>query len=177
MPISVPLRRKRKVVLIRSSLQSPNPKPELPTADPSKSEELRRLSLEEEREAMASSTAEEELLRDEDVPPVPSLFTQPPPIRDALSTESSRLQDETIEECLPWLTEPEFDLNVFGVPQLQRAKHVRYLQHALDDRYPAPFVAMDASRAWIPYWALTGLHALGEDPAEYRDRCVSSACP
>lgn len=173
MPISVPLRRKRKVVLIRSSLQSPNPKPELPTADPAKSEELRRLSLEEERSAMASSAAEEELIRDEDIPPVPSLFTEHPPIRDSLQTESSRLQDATIEECLPWLAEPEFEVNAFGVPQLQRAKHARYLRRALDEPYPPPFVAMDASRAWIPYWALTGLFALGHDPAEYRDRCVS----
>jgi len=125
---------------------------------------------------MASSTAEGDAPGDADVPPVPSLFTQQPPIRDDLETESSRLQDETIEECLPWLTESEFDLNVFGVPQLQRAKHIKFLKHALDDKYPAPFVAMDASRAWIPYWALTGLYVLDEDPTQYRERCVFLAC-
>lgn len=160
MPTTVPLRRKRKVVFLKST-----PKSQLPTPETRQSAELRRLSLEEE-EAMAV----EELPKSPDVPPIPSLFSHYPPIRDELETESSKLQDETIEECLPFLTASEYDLNVFGVPQLMRMKHVGFLTNALTEKYPPPFVAMDASKAWIPYWALTGLYALGEDPSEYRER-------
>lgn len=159
MTFSVPLRRKRKVVFLNSS-----PKSQLPTPETTQSAELRRLSLEEE------AMAEEEVPKSPDAPPIPSLFSHYPLIRDELETESSKVQDESIDECLPFLTASEYDLNVFGVPQLMREKHVAFLSHALTEKYPPPFVAMDASKAWIPYWALTGLYALGEDPSEYREQ-------
>ena len=168
MSFRVPLRRKRKVVLIRSPLHSSPAVNESPTTGNSKSEELRRLSL--EGEEMAATPVDEELASSVELPRAPPLFSEFPPIRDALETNSSKVQDETIEECLPFLTEPQLDLNVFGIPQLRRKQHVTFLRHALENKYPANFVSIDASRPWIPYWALTGLSLLGEDVSQYGGR-------
>lgn len=106
-------------------------------------------------------------------PGIPALFTQSPPIRDPLVTETIDLQDATLEKCLPFLKgvhssqmEP---FNAFGVPALQRDEHVAYLYDSLED-YPSGFVAMDASRPWMVYWALTGLTLLGEDVTRVRKR-------
>lgn len=106
-------------------------------------------------------------------PGIPSLFTQPPPIRDPLVTETTRLQEATVEKCLTFLkglhpsqTGP---FNDTGVPALHREDHVTYLYESLED-YPAGFVAMDASRPWMVYWALAGLALLGEDPTHFRER-------
>jgi hypothetical protein len=107
---------------------------------------------------------------DDGIPPVPALFTNLPPIRDDLVTESSETQDRTVEECLPFLSEPGGDLNVFGVSQLERKKHLRFCHMMLKGPYPAAFVAADASRPWMVYWALTGLYVLGEDIGQYRER-------
>jgi protein farnesyltransferase subunit beta len=110
------------------------------------------------------------------LPAVPSLFTESPPLRDELVTESSKVQDATIAECLPHLTLQETtdpsDLNYFGVPRLQRGRHVKFLKGALEGPYPARFVAMDSSRPWILYWALSGLYMLGEDVSRYREGYV-----
>lgn len=107
-----------------------------------------------------------------DFPPVPPLFSRWPPIRDELVTESSKIQDETIEEVLPHLVNSELELNSYGVPALRRKQHIWYLTHSLTNRYPAPFVAIDASRPWFLYWSLTGLYALGEDITKYADRYI-----
>jgi protein farnesyltransferase subunit beta len=107
-------------------------------------------------------------------PGIPALFTQPPAIRDPLITETIDLQNATLEKCLPFLkgihsTQTQF--NEHGVPALQRDVHTGYLYDALED-YPEGFVAMDASRPWIVYWALAGLAMLGEDTTQFRERCV-----
>jgi len=108
-------------------------------------------------------------------PPVPELFTALPPIRDHLNTETSTLQDRTIQECLPYLSGTDnpgrspFDLNTYGLPRLEREKHMAYL-HSNLGQLPAGYVAADASRPWMLYWALTGLYLLGEDVTRYRDQ-------
>ena len=108
-------------------------------------------------------------------PPVPDLFTTLPPIRDALPTESSSVQDRTVQNCLPYLSgtkdpsKSPFDFNAHGLPRLEREKHIAYLHGSLG-KLPAGFVGADASRPWLLYWALTGLYLLGEDIAQYRDR-------
>ncbi|KAJ5216290.1 uncharacterized protein N7498_002697 [Penicillium cinerascens] len=113
-------------------------------------------------------------------PGIPALFTQPPPIRDPLVTESVDLQDATIEKCLPFLkglhSSQKGPFNVCGVPALQRDDHVGYLYDSLED-YPAGFVAMDASRPWMVYWALTGLSLLGEDVTSVRQRVIKTLQP
>ena len=101
---------------------------------------------------------------------IPSLFISPPQIRDTLITESSQTQDATVKECEPFLAEPKGDLNVHGISQLARAKHVKYLKMMLRGPYPAAFVAVDASRPWMLYWTLAGLCLLGEDVEEFRER-------
>ena len=117
----------------------------------------------------------------EDRPPVPDLYTSPPPIRDLLETETSESQDCTFQECLPFLAGLEscgrtlFDYNDHGVPRLDRNKHIRYL-HDTFGKLPAGFVAYDASRPWLLYWALTGLSILGEDVEQYRERlCMKNS--
>lgn len=112
-----------------------------------------------------------------DGPRVPTLFTSLPPIRDKLETETSKLQDSTTQECLPFLrgvAQPKksaFDLNEYGVPSLEREKHIAFLHSSLGD-LPAGFVGIDSSRPWMLYWALTGLSLLGEDISQYRERYV-----
>lgn len=96
-------------------------------------------------------------------PAPPPYWTPEPPIRDALETESSTVQRETARACRA--------LRVGGDawPGLQRQKHVAFLRNSLGT-LPAGFVAVDASRPWMLYWALTGLYLLGEDVSEYRER-------
>ncbi|MCJ1299482.1 CAAX farnesyltransferase (FTase) subunit beta [Hypocenomyce scalaris] len=112
---------------------------------------------------------------EQDRPPVPDLFTSPPPIRDDLVTETSDLQDETVQECLPYLSGTDdsskgpFDFNPHGLPPLEREKHTAFLHNALRT-LPAAYVGYDASRPWILYWALTGLYLLGDDISQYRER-------
>lgn len=106
-------------------------------------------------------------------PGVPALFTGPPAIRDPLTTETSKLQDETVAKCLPHLqgvqNTQKGPFNPHAVPALQRDDHVAFLYDALED-YPAGFVALDASRPWMVYWSLAGLSLLGEDVRHFRDR-------
>lgn len=110
------------------------------------------------------------------LPPVPSLFTSWPPIRDELRTETSESQDETVRECLPFLNGSVgslHDYNEHGLPRLARDKHIRFL-HGTLEKMPAAFVGFDASRPWIIYWALTALSLLGEDIKPYRERYIMS---
>ncbi|KAH9216430.1 terpenoid cyclases/protein prenyltransferase alpha-alpha toroid [Leptodontidium sp. 2 PMI_412] len=109
---------------------------------------------------------------------IPDLFTQLPPCRDLLITESSQDQDETIQECLPFLSglNSDFDYNEHGVPRLGRDRHIAFLHKSLG-RLPSGYVAADASRPWMFYWALNGLSTMGEDISGYRDRVINTVRP
>ncbi|KZF19217.1 hypothetical protein L228DRAFT_271467 [Xylona heveae TC161] len=118
-----------------------------------------------------------------DSPLVPPLFTSLPPIQDSLETETSQLQNRTIQECLPLLAAAEraaggaiFDFNPYGLPRLDRERHVAFLQGSLG-RLPSGFVAADASRPWMVYWALTCLYLLGQDLAQYREEVIATLTP
>jgi protein farnesyltransferase subunit beta len=93
---------------------------------------------------------------------LPSWLKDQPLIEEELDTESSDLQLETAEECLPFLK------RTFP-PSLEKTKHVRFLEGSLG-RLPAGFAALDASRPWMLYWALSALGALGEDLTEWREK-------
>ncbi|CAG8957238.1 hypothetical protein HYFRA_00009440 [Hymenoscyphus fraxineus] len=109
---------------------------------------------------------------------IPNLFTTLPPIRDFLNTGSSQIQDQTIQECLPFLAGIEEDVktNAYGVPNLDRKRHIPFLHKTLA-RLPAGYVAADASRPWMFYWALNGLRTMGEDISDYRERVISTISP
>ncbi|KAF2434485.1 prenyltransferase [Tothia fuscella] len=108
---------------------------------------------------------------------IPSLFTSHPPIKDNLVTITSEMQGETLAELLPYLMEPEGDLNVFGISSLIRKKHTRYLRHMLEGPFPPQFVAADATRPWMLYWALAAMTMLDVDVSEYRERIISTCTP
>ncbi|KAF2690270.1 terpenoid cyclases/Protein prenyltransferase [Lentithecium fluviatile CBS 122367] len=93
------------------------------------------------------------------------------PIQDQLQTDSSKVQNETLQAVLPFLegNPNDFPLNIFGIPQLQRMKHIAFLKQTLGD-YPSAFAMMDASRPWLVYWSLQGMSVLGHDISEYRER-------
>ncbi|KAJ5272732.1 hypothetical protein N7478_007857 [Penicillium angulare] len=113
-------------------------------------------------------------------PGIPDLFTQPSAIRDPLVTETTDLQDATLEKCLPFLkgisSTQQGPFNAYGVPALQRDDHVAFLYDSLED-YPAGFVILDASRPWMAYWGLTGLFLMGEDPTRFRERLIDTLRP
>ncbi|KAL9603328.1 MAG: hypothetical protein Q9179_002241 [Wetmoreana sp. 5 TL-2023] len=113
------------------------------------------------------------------LPPIPALFTKWPPIRDELETESSEVQDETVQECLPFLNGSVGSLSdegEQGLPSLAREKHIRFLHRCLGT-LPAAFVGQDAARPWIVYWVLTALSLLGEDIVQYRERVIQTLSP
>ncbi|KAF4310962.1 Prenyltransferase/squalene oxidase [Botryosphaeria dothidea] len=109
---------------------------------------------------------------------VPPLFTSLPPLVDPLKTKTSEDQRETVEKILPFHNENPFKLklNSHGVPHLLREHHLAYAVDGLSD-YPAPFVAMDASRPWIPYWSLFAISVLGQDTSEFREGAVEMYRP
>ena len=109
---------------------------------------------------------------------IPDLFTSLPLIRDLLNTETSQIQEETIQECLPFLsgTEEGITYNDHGVPHLDRKRHIAFLHKSLR-KLPAPFVAADASRPWMFYWALASLSTMGEDISQYREKIISTCRP
>ena len=102
---------------------------------------------------------------------IPQHFLGSPSIEDELSTESSIVQQDTIEECLPFLdgTEAYPPRNTAGVPELQREVHADFLRDTLEEMPPG-YVGIDPSRPWVVYWALNGLKTLGEDVSEYEER-------
>jgi protein farnesyltransferase subunit beta len=107
---------------------------------------------------------------------IPDLFTSWPPIRDSLETESSQLQDETIEEILPFLsgTSKEFkSYNAYGIPHLIREKHIRFL-HKCIGPLPEPYRGADAGRPWFFYWSICALCSLGEDVTSFRKPLIST---
>ncbi|KAJ4018156.1 CAAX farnesyltransferase (FTase) subunit beta [Fusarium irregulare] len=110
-------------------------------------------------------------------PSIPQLFTTDPPIRDSLPTESSRLQDNTIDEVLPYLKGEEYEqCNSHGLPHLDRRRHVNFLHKQLG-KLPAAFTSADPSRPWFFYWCLSALVLLGEDVEAYRERLVDTVLP
>ncbi|KAG5915146.1 hypothetical protein E4U42_000117 [Claviceps africana] len=110
-------------------------------------------------------------------PVIPSLFTSDPPVRDELATDSSQLQDETVEECAPFLKGHGHDgCNVHGIPPLLRHRHVKFLQKQLG-QLPPMYKSADSSRPWMLYWCLNGLSILGEDVAKYRSRLIETVRP
>jgi len=129
-------------------------------------------SWEEEQDAgiaMAVATA----------PLIPDLYTTFPPIRDTLITYTSLDQDETVQDCLPYLRGESGKFTAYnkhGVPHLDRTRHIRFLHKSLQD-LPSGFVAADAARPWFYYWALCGLRTLGEDVSCYRERLISTVRP
>ena len=82
---------------------------------------------------------------------------------DDFETESSEAAFETATHCLPLLWK-----NANVLPDLQRAKHIRYVCTILEG-LPSGFASLDASRPWIFYWSLLALHLLGEDLTRYRE--------
>lgn len=107
---------------------------------------------------------------------IPNLFTQLPPVRDALVTDTSTLQGRTVEVCLPLLggEDESSETNEHGVPRLDRERHVRFLHQCLG-RLPGRFVAADASRPWFLYWCLSALAMLGEDVTTFRASLAETA--
>ena len=113
------------------------------------------------------------------IPTIPDLFTQPPPITDDLTTESSSLQEDTVAECLPFLTnynDAHAYVNAHGIPHLDRPRHVAFLHKQLG-KLPPQFKAADPSRPWFFYWCLAALAVLGEDVEEYRSKLVGTVQP
>lgn len=104
---------------------------------------------------------------------IPALFTDRPSIRDPLVTKTSELQDETVNECLPFLkgvaSAQDGPFNPFGVPRLNRDEHIEYMYDSLEE-FPGKFVGLDSSRPWMVYWALTGMYLLGEDISQFREQ-------
>lgn len=111
-------------------------------------------------------------------PSVPNLFTLPPEIQDRLATGSSELQQDTIDECLPFLNGAKHGKksNAHGIPRLDKARHVRFLHSQLAG-LPPQFAAADPSRPWWFYWCLHALTLFGEDVSSYRDRLVETVRP
>ncbi|KAF4992446.1 hypothetical protein FGRMN_7191 [Fusarium graminum] len=110
-------------------------------------------------------------------PSIPDLFTTEPLIRDSLPTESSRVQDDTLDEVLPYLKAEEHDYcNSHGLPHLDRPRHVNFLHKQLG-KLPAAFTSADPSRPWFFYWCLSALALLGEDVEMYRQRLVDTVRP
>lgn len=109
-------------------------------------------------------------------PSVPSLFTLDPRIRDSLETQSSQVQNQTVDEVLPFLKGEHALGNSYGVPHLDRERHVNFL-HRMLGKLPGAFTAADPSRPWFFYWCLAALSLLGEDPSLYRERLVETVRP
>ncbi|KAM0439805.1 hypothetical protein ACHAPT_000902 [Fusarium lateritium] len=110
-------------------------------------------------------------------PSIPHIFTSEPLIRDVLGTESSRVQDATVDECLPFLRAQEHSsCNSHGLPHLDRRRHVNFLHKQLG-KLPGGYMSADPSRPWIFYWCLAGLSLLGEDVSSYRQSLVDTVRP
>ncbi|KAL2266215.1 hypothetical protein VTJ83DRAFT_5567 [Remersonia thermophila] len=107
---------------------------------------------------------------------IPSLFTQYPVVRDPLVTPTSRVQDETIEACLPFLRGESDDVTTYnehGVASLNRENHLPFLRQWLG-RLPGRLMGFDAGRPWFFYWCLSALTLLGEDVTQYRADLVET---
>lgn len=106
---------------------------------------------------------------------IPELFAAQPPVRDSLQTTTSKVQDETVEVCLPFLDGSNLaKTNDHGLPHLTRHKHAAFLHKQLG-RLPGAFIGADASRPWFLYWCLNALRLLGEDVSSYRESLILTA--
>jgi protein farnesyltransferase subunit beta len=125
-----------------------------------------------------SETVDEEIViqRKNTLLMIPDIFTQLPPVRDSLATQTSQLQDDTVGKCLPLLSgEDELaEYNEHGLPRLDRARHVKFLHKNLA-KLPGRFVAADSSRPWFLYWCLAALTMLGEDVSSYQEAVIETA--
>lgn len=100
---------------------------------------------------------------------LPMCIRQEPPVPYEPATASSDLQQETAEECWPFLLGQEhLEIQEDGLPPLSRRKHHLFLRGALG-KLPAGFESLDASRPWMLYWCLEGISLLGEDVSTYQD--------
>jgi protein farnesyltransferase subunit beta len=109
---------------------------------------------------------------------IPDLFRTLPSVVDPLETNSSVVQRDTIEECLPFLLGEE-DLgprNAHGIPLLDKQRHLKFLRKQLGP-LPGAFMAADPSRPWFFYWCLAAMTLLGEDVAFYREKLVETVRP
>jgi len=85
------------------------------------------------------------------------------PMPTLVITRSTELLEQTAGVCQPALSQP--------TPPLNKDNHVAFLTHlGLMPLLPRPFVALDASRPWMMYWALCALKILGEDITPHRQR-------
>lgn len=114
-------------------------------------------------------------------PNIPHLFAHPSLLQDTLVSETSEKRRNVMQDVLNILTNTDSaqdieDLNSYGIPRLQRQKHIKFLRQVLGT-YPPPFQAMDASRPWLLYWALAGLSFLGVDVSVYKERTVQTITP
>ena len=113
----------------------------------------------------------------QNLPVVPELHTNLPPIVDHLITNTSLSQDEVVESCLPYLAgigRSAFNYNNIGIRKLERESHIDFLKTAIQN---ARFIPYDASRPWIVFWSLSGLHLLGESVEIYQKRVVETLTP
>ena len=174
MPIRVPLRRKRGVYFSKMASKIPSDSASAASGTRLPQRTSRIVELPDDGDV---DTAMEPSAQDEFFPPIPSLFTSLPELKDVLISETSEMQDATLEECLELLTSPAGDLNIHGVSTLTRQKHVKFLKASLKGPFPPGFVAADASRPWMLYWALTALYLLGEDVSSYRRQVIDTLAP
>ncbi|KAI1129338.1 terpenoid cyclases/Protein prenyltransferase [Nemania abortiva] len=109
-------------------------------------------------------------------PLIPDLFTTEAPIKDSRATETSTKQDLVEATCRAHLAgyQEPVPVNRYGVPSLDRKRHIRYLEKHLGI-LPGAYRGSDASRPWILYWCLNGLALLGADVSKYRDGLVATA--
>ncbi len=69
-------------------------------------------------------------------PMIPDHFRRRPPVRDALATDTSAAQDDTVEKCLPLMAGMAGEArdgraNEHGVPRLDRQRHAKFLHSNL----------------------------------------------
>lgn len=123
-----------------------------------------------------STTTDDEASQSATVAPnIPDIFSSEPPLKDAFETATSRVQNETVQACLPFLNAGVQDAyNEHGLPHVHRKKHAAFLRKQLAG-LPAPYVGADSSRPWFLYWCLNGLRLLGEDVSSYRDTLMETA--
>ncbi|KXJ86290.1 terpenoid cyclases/protein prenyltransferase alpha-alpha toroid [Microdochium bolleyi] len=107
---------------------------------------------------------------------IPSLYTADPPIWDLLETPTSHVQDNTVDECRPFLSAdiPDVQYNAHGVAHLDKPKHAAFLRKHLE-KLPGAYMTADASRPWIFYWCLNGLRLLDQDVSPFREKLVDTA--
>ncbi|KAJ5928669.1 hypothetical protein N7466_007625, partial [Penicillium verhagenii] len=173
MPPIIAAKPRRKVRFQSSNSSATKP----PPTQSSKSTNQKRPGLLRQTKSLTSA---EKMASQAARPGVPDLFTQPPSIRDPLVTDTTDLQDATLEKCLPFLkgiqSSQSGPFNACGVPAFQRDSHVTFAYDSLED-YPGGFMSLDASRPWMAYWGLASLFLMGEDPTRFRERLFNTLRP